>query len=257
MIELRGVKKWAEWLPSPFPYTARLGIAICRASMNEPMIKATEVHKSYFLGEMEVKALVGLSLSIEKGEMVAVMGPSGCGKTTLLNCLSGLDSFDQGTVEIAGHSLEALSDRQRTNYRAAHMGFVFQTFNLLPVITAAENVELPLLVTGMGSKGARSRALEVLAQVGLSDRASHLPAQLSGGQRQRVAVARALANQPAIVWADEPTGNLDEDTAKEVLALMRNLNQSHGQTFVVVTHNTQVGALCDRTVRMQNGQLVS
>lgn len=224
--------------------------------MNELIIKATEVHKSYFLGELEVKALVDLSLSIEKGEMVAVMGQSGCGKTTLLNCLSGLDSFEQGTVEIAGQSLEALSDWQRTNYRAAHMGFVFQTFNLLPVITAAENVELPLLVTGMGSREARIRALEVLGQVGLSDRAAHLPAQLSGGQRQRVAIARALANQPAIVWADEPTGNLDEDTSKEVLDLMRNLNQSHAQTFVVVTHNSQIGELCDRTVRMQNGQIV-
>lgn len=220
-----------------------------------PIIEAEDVSKSYFLGEVEVHALHGISLKIERGEMVAIMGPSGCGKTTLLNCLSGLDNFDSGSVRIEGQSLAQLNDRQRTIYRANQMGFVFQTFNLLPVITAQENVELPLLVNGVAARQARERALEVLVQVGLEGRTAHRPSQLSGGQRQRVAIARALVNRPAIVWADEPTGNLDEETSTEVLDLMRQLNQKWQQTFVVVTHDTLVSGRCDRVVRMQQGQI--
>ncbi len=220
-----------------------------------PIIEAQEVCKNYYLGEVEVQALHGVSLSIDPGEMVAIMGPSGCGKTTLLNCLSGLDNFDSGSVYIDGQALSLLNDRKRTAYRASQMGFVFQTFNLLPVISAQENVELPLLINGVASRQAREQAREVLVQVGLEGRTTHRPAQLSGGQRQRVAIARALVNRPAIVWADEPTGNLDEETSAEILDLMRTLNQKWEQTFVVVTHDTLVSGRCDRVIRMQQGRI--
>ncbi len=220
-----------------------------------PIIDAKDVYKSYYLGEVEVHALHGVSLSINPGEMVAIMGPSGCGKTTLLNCLSGLDNLDSGSVCIDGKMLTQLNDRKRTAYRASNMGFVFQTFNLLPVISAQENVELPLLINGVAAKQAREQARDVLVQVGLEGRTAHRPAQLSGGQRQRVAIARALVNRPAIVWADEPTGNLDEETSVEILDLLRQLNQKWEQTFVVVTHDTLVSTRCDRVVRMQQGRI--
>ncbi|MCB0098914.1 MAG: ABC transporter ATP-binding protein [Caldilineaceae bacterium] len=221
------------------------------------MIAAHELHKRFRTGKIEVHALRGIDLSVAHGEMVAIMGPSGCGKTTLLNCISGLDDFDAGEVTIAGTNLRTMNDRTRTTYRAQHMGFVFQTFNLLPVITAVENVELPLLVGGIRPKDARRRALAALDQVGLHERAHHRPAELSGGQRQRVTIARALVNNPAIVWADEPTGNLDSQAAVDILQLMRQLNQEQGQTFVIVTHDPQIGAQCDRIIRMQDGQIVA
>ncbi len=224
--------------------------------MPDPIVEVRNVHKRFTTGEIDVHALQGVDLSIQAGEMVAVMGPSGCGKTTLLNCLSGLDSFDTGEILIEGQSLARLNDRQRTAYRAAHMGFVFQTFNLLPVVSALENVELALLVNKVGTGEARRRAREMLVMVGLEPWSTHRPSQLSGGQRQRVAIARALANRPAIVWADEPTGNLDEDTSLEILALMRNLNQEHRQTFIIVTHDMQVSEYCDRIVHMRMGQIV-
>ena len=225
--------------------------------MNQSIISATDVHKVYFIGDSRVEALRGVDFSVQPGEMVAVMGPSGCGKTTLLNCLSGLDTFDHGSVVIEGRSLEKLGDRRLTRYRAEHMGFIFQSYNLLPVISAAENVELALLVNGMHGREAQHRALDMLEAVGLSDWKHHRPAQLSGGQRQRVAIARALANQPAIVWADEPTGNLDDDTSLDVLNLMRRLNAEHAQTFVIVTHDPKVGDFCDRVVYMASGRMVS
>jgi putative ABC transport system ATP-binding protein len=224
--------------------------------MTEPIIKAQNIHKTFRNGEIEVHALRGIDLTISPGEMVAVMGPSGCGKTTLLNCLSGLDAFDEGEVHIEGTSLAKMSDRVRTDYRARRMGFVFQTFNLLPVINAAENVELPLLLADVKPRDARQRALAGLDEVGLADRVNHRPAELSGGQRQRVAIARALANQPAIIWADEPTGNLDSASAQEILDLMRTLNREQGQTFVIVTHDQHIGDQCDRIIRMQDGQII-
>jgi len=184
---------------------------------------------------------------------VAIMGPSGCGKTTLLNCLSGLDSYDAGCIRIAGTDLAALDDNARTTYRARRMGFVFQFYNLLPVLSAVENVELPLVVSGVNARRARQQALEALAQVGLGERAQHRPAQLSGGQRQRVTIARALVNAPAIVWADEPTGDLDSQTADEVMRLMERLNREQQQTFVIVTHDAGIGARCHRIVRMRDG----
>lgn len=221
------------------------------------IIAATGVEKTYDTGKLRVPALRGVDLTVRRGEMVAIMGPSGCGKTTLLNCLSGLDTIDSGTILIAGTDLSKLSDNARTEFRARQMGFVFQFYNLLPVLSAVENVELPLLVSGVRPRDARERALEVLEQVGLAQWANHRPAELSGGQRQRVTIARALANQPAIVWADEPTGDLDSQTADEVMALMRHLNQTNQQTFVVVTHDPRIGAMCDRIIRMQDGQIVS
>ena len=222
-----------------------------------PIVVAEQIHKTFRNGEIEVHALRGVDLTIETGEMVAIMGPSGCGKTTLLNTLSGLDSFDGGQVTIEGTSLADMNDRKRTDYRARRMGFVFQSFNLLPVISAVENVELPLLVSGVRPARARERALESLDSVGLSDRASHRPMQLSGGQIQRVAIARALVNHPALVWADEPTGNLDVGSSTEVLALMQKLNGEQGQTFVIVTHDPQVAELCGRIVQMKDGEIVT
>ena len=221
-----------------------------------PMISAQQVHKTFRNDKIEVHALRGVDITVEPGEMVAVMGPSGCGKTTLLNCLSGLDDFDSGEITIDGTSLRSMNDRTRTRYRAEHMGFVFQTYNLLPVISAVENVELPLLVSGVRPAEARKRALEALDQVSLADRVHHRPAELSGGQRQRVTIARALVNNPAIVWADEPTGNLDSKAATDILTLMRDLNRQRGQTFVIVTHDPIIGELCDRIVRMQDGLIV-
>ena len=224
--------------------------------MADPIIVANQLRKTFRTGNVTVQALRGVDLSIERGEMVAIMGPSGCGKTTLLNCLSGLDDFDSGEVVIEGTALRAMNDRARTNYRARRMGFVFQTFNLLPVITALENVELPLLVSGVRPGEARRRARAALEQVGLSDRMQHRPAELSGGQRQRVTIARSLVNEPAIVWADEPTGNLDSEAANDVLGLMRRLNRERGQTLVIVTHDLDIGNLCDRIVRMRDGLIV-
>jgi putative ABC transport system ATP-binding protein len=188
--------------------------------------------------------------------MVAIMGPSGCGKTTLLNCLSGLDAVDEGEILIEGTPLSAMSDRERTDYRARRMGFVFQFYNLMPVLTAVENVELPLLVARMSAKQARRRALEALDMVGLADWAGHVPDELSGGQRQRATIARALVNEPAIVWADEPTGDLDSENADEITELMRSLNRERGLSFLIVTHDIGVGRKTDRIIRMLDGEIV-
>ncbi len=208
------------------------------------------------VGQLRVEALSNIDLSIAQGEMVAMMGPSGCGKTTLLNCLSGLDSIDEGDIFIRGDNLRDLSDNERTAYRAQHMGFIFQDFNLLPVLTAVENIELPMLVSKVPARKARKRALEVLDLVGLTDRARHRPAELSGGQRQRVTIARALTNNPAIVWADEPTGNLDSETALEIMDLLTTLNKENGQTFVIVTHAAEIGQRADRLITMRDGKIV-
>ncbi len=220
------------------------------------IIQAKNVKKIYRNGHLRVEALAGINLDIAPGEMVAIMGQSGCGKTTLLNCLSGLDSIDEGDIFIRGDNLRDLSDNERTGYRARHMGFIFQDFNLLPVLTAVENVELPMLVSKVPSRRARKRALEVLDLVGLSTRAGHRPAELSGGQRQRVTIARALTNNPAIVWADEPTGNLDSETALEIMDLLTALNKENGQTFVIVTHALEVGNRADKIITMRDGRIM-
>ena len=221
--------------------------------MEDVIISAREVHKTYSTGSVTVHALRGVDLAVGRGEMVAIMGPSGCGKTTLLNCLSGLDEIDSGQVLIDGVELHKLPDDARSDYRARRMGFVFQLYNLLPVLTAVENVEMPLLVSGVGAGEARARAMSLLDQVGLSERARHLPGELSGGQRQRVTLARALVNNPAIVWADEPTGDLDSETAGEIIELICGLNRENNQSFVVVTHAQDVGDRAHRIVRMRDG----
>jgi putative ABC transport system ATP-binding protein len=227
------------------------------ATQPQYSIQASDIYKTYDTGTTQVPALRGIDLAIQPGEMVAVMGPSGCGKTTLLNCLSGLDKVDSGEIWLEGKNLATLSDRERTQYRALRMGFIFQVYNLLPVLNAVENVELPLLLSGVKPKDARARALAALDQVGLREWATHRPAEMSGGQRQRTTIARALVNHPAIVWADEPTGNLDSATAHEIVGLMRQLNQQEGLTIVLVTHDANIGAQCERLISMKDGEIIS
>ncbi len=221
-----------------------------------PIVRAVDVHKTYDSGRVTVKALRGVNLTVERGEMVAIMGPSGCGKTTLLNCLSGLDEIDTGSVSIGGSELATMSDDQKTRYRATRMGYVFQAFNLLPVLTAVENVEMPMLVSGTRASEARERAAEALTLVGLAGWQKHYTSELSGGQQQRVAIARALVNQPEIVWGDEPTGNLDSANSADVMQLLCKLNRENRQTFILVTHAEDVAREADRIVHMNDGQIV-
>lgn len=227
------------------------------AAATGAIIQLDAVTRVYGSNGTRTLALNGVSLTVRRGEMVAVMGPSGCGKTTLLNCASGLDDVTSGTVRIAGQDLATLNDRARTAFRAHNMGFVFQTYNLLPVLSAVENVELPLVVSGVSPREARRRAQDALVRVGLASQASKRPAQLSGGQRQRVTIARSLVNEPEIVWADEPTGALDSRTADDIITLMETLNEDQGLTFVIVTHDPTVGSRCHRIVHMRDGEIVN
>jgi len=222
----------------------------------EPIIRGIDAHKVYNAGVVTVHALRGVNLEIPRGEMVAIMGPSGCGKTTLLNCFSGLDDLTSGDVQIEGVSLSGMDDDAKSRYRSRRMGFVFQSYNLLPVLTAAENVELPLLVAKVPAREARGKALALMEQVELNGWAGHKPAQLSAGQQQRVAIARALVNDPAIVWADEPTGNLDSETSAQIMDLLVRLNREQRQTLVLVTHDAIVSSRAHRILRMRNGQIV-
>jgi putative ABC transport system ATP-binding protein len=220
------------------------------------ILVASGVVKTYRTGTVEVPALRDLNLTIPRGQFLAVMGPSGSGKTTLLNCLSGLDDIDAGTVVVDGEDIHAMGDARRTEHRAGRMGFIFQSFNLIPVFSAEENVELPLLLAGAKAKVARQRAREMLDRVGLGHRYGHRPAELSGGEQQRVAVARALVAEPAIVWADEPTGNLDSLMANAVLDLLSEVHAS-GQTIVVVTHDPTMASRGERLLRMTDGRIVA
>jgi putative ABC transport system ATP-binding protein len=220
------------------------------------MVEAYHVEKEYATGAARIRALRGVDLSIPRGEMVAIMGPSGCGKTTLLNCLSGLDELGGGEVSIGGESISGMSDRKRTRFRAEKMGFVFQTYNLIPVLSAVENVELPLLVAGARPKEARGKALYTLEAVGIPEQAHKRPNAMSGGQQQRATVARSLVNDPDIVWADEPTGALDSETSGEIMDLLVRLNREQGQTFMLVTHDASVAARAHRTIRMRDGLIV-
>ncbi len=221
-----------------------------------PMVRAVNAQKVYDSGAVEVHALRGVSLEIPRGEMVAIMGPSGCGKTTLLNCFSGLDDLTSGDVLIEGVSLASMDDDAKSRYRSRRMGFVFQSYNLLPVLTTVENVELPLLVARAPASAAREKARALLKAVELDGWEGHRPAELSAGQQQRVAIARALVNDPAIVWADEPTGNLDSETSAQIMDLLVQLNREQGQTLVLVTHDAGVSARAHRILRMRNGQIV-
>jgi len=222
----------------------------------DPLLVARGVRKTYRSQADDVEALKGIDLDIHAGELVMVMGPSGNGKTTMLNCLSGLDDIDGGQVLVDGIDVHSVSDARRTDHRARRMGFVFQSFNLIPVFTAAENVELPLLVVGTPARAARRAALELLDRVGLRERATHRPAELSGGEQQRVAIARALVAQPAIVWADEPTGNLDSQTAEAVLELLFDVHRA-GHTLVIVTHDRAIGRRGPRLIEVRDGRIVA
>lgn len=224
--------------------------------MPETVVEGKDVWKVYGEGATSVTALRGISVEIHRGEMLAVMGPSGCGKTTFLNCFSGLDDISRGSVTVEGTNIHTMQDARKSEYRARLTGFVFQSYNLLPIFSAEENVELPLLIAGRSAGDARAAARAMLTQMGLADRLTHRPAELSGGQQQRVSLARALVARPAIVWADEPTGNLDAEGSKEVTDLLRELNRQFGQTMVVVTHDAEVAAACDRTLHMRDGQFV-
>jgi putative ABC transport system ATP-binding protein len=225
--------------------------------MGEVVVSGKDVWKVYGSGETVVNALKGIDLEIHRGEMVAVMGPSGCGKTTFLNCFSGLDEISKGTVSLEGTDIHRMPDHERSAYRAKRTGFVFQSYNLLPILSAVENVELPLLIAGVPRTEARARATEILKDLDLADRVTHRPSELSGGQQQRVSLARALVGRPAIVWADEPTGNLDEEGSHQVTSLLRELNRRYQQTILVVTHDVDVAAVCDRTMKMRDGKFVS
>jgi putative ABC transport system ATP-binding protein len=226
------------------------------------LIEARNLRKSYRLSETNrVEALRGVDLRIDAGEMVAIMGPSGSGKSTLMHLLGLLHMPDRDggaapEILIGGRDLAAASDKERTSVRAHEMGFVFQSFNLVPTLTALENVALAAEYAGVPSRRAREAATGALARVGLAGRADHLPSELSGGEQQRVAIARALVNRPAVVFGDEPTGNLDSARAAEILGLLRHLNRSQGQTFVIVTHDPEVGAGCDRIIRMRDGRVI-
>ena len=230
--------------------------AVASPDDTDDILVASGVKKLYRTGAETVVALDELDVTIGKGEFLAVMGPSGSGKTTFLNCLSGLDEIDEGSVVIEGRDIHRLSDQKRTLYRAQKMGFIFQAFNLIPVFTSAENVELPLLLAGAGPSDARRRAEETLERVGLGHRKNHRPNELSGGEQQRVTIARALAGEPAIVWADEPTGNLDTETAGIVMDLLHELN-GEGMTLVLVTHDPAIGATASRIIKMRDGRIES
>lgn len=222
----------------------------------EYIIEAENVHKIYSTGKIKVHALRGVNLRIKRGEMVTLMGVSGCGKTTLLNCLSGLDEVTSGVVKIEGKELNKMSDEQKTEYRATRMGFIFQFYNLLPVLSAVENVELPILISREKPKIARERALASLENVGLKGWEYHKPAELSGGQRQRVTIARSLVCNPLIVFGDELTGDLDRETADEIMDLMSRLNKQQSLTIVIVTHDSKIAERTNRVLVMGDGVIL-
>jgi len=219
------------------------------------MLTAKGLWKVYSMGESEVSALRDVSLEILSGEMLAITGPSGSGKTTLLNCLSTLDIVSTGKIHFEGVEISSISDSERTKIRGERMGFIFQQYQLLPVLSAVENVELPLLLLNTPADEARTKAMEALSVMGLSNRSSHKPSELSGGQQQRVAIARAIVHGPSILFADEPTGNLDSDTSDTVMRALEELNQKQGITLVVVTHDDAVSNRCGRVLEIKDGVL--
>lgn len=222
----------------------------------QPIVQATGVRKSYHMGEVDVEALRGVDFVVEQGEFVAIMGPSGSGKSTLLHILGGLDDSSEGEVSLAGRALAQMDDKELTLLRRRQVGFVFQFFNLLPTLSASENVALPLLLEGDRGAEMETKVAALLDLVGLQDRADHRPDQLSGGQQQRVALARALITEPAVVLADEPTGNLDRRSGVEMLTLLRVACDENGQTIVIVTHDPFAASRADRVVFLQDGDLV-
>ena len=225
--------------------------------MSDVLAELRGVSRTYQKGKERVEVLHELDLDIPNGDFVAIMGPSGSGKTTLLNLLGGLDRPSSGSVKVGGAELSSMSNNQLSNWRSTHVGFVFQFYNLLPVLTAQKNVELPLLLTNFSGKERAARAAIALDIVGLSDRAKHLPRELSGGQEQRVGIARAIVSDPNLLLCDEPTGDLDRETADEILKLLQILNSEHGKTIVMVTHDAQAAGYAKRTLHVDKGQLES
>ncbi len=223
--------------------------------MSEAAVKVSGLVKQYRKGKERVEVLHGLDLSVPEGDFVALMGPSGSGKTTLLNLIGGLDQPDTGEIRVHGENIERMNGRQLARWRSRQVGFIFQFYNLLPVLTAQRNVELPLLLRRMSRKERRERAFNALEIVGLAERASHYPRELSGGQEQRVAIARAIVSDPRLLLADEPTGDLDRSTAEEILELLTVLNREHGKTIIMVTHDPAAAAYAQRTVHLDKGQL--
>jgi len=221
-----------------------------------PIVRIAHLAKGYRRGGQDVPVLFDISLEIPEGDFIALMGPSGSGKSTLLNLIAGIDKPDAGELLVGGEDITKLPESELADWRASHVGFIFQFYNLLPVLDAFENVELPLLLTSLSRRERRARAEMALALVGLSDRMEHYPNELSGGQQQRVAIARALVNQPPLLLADEPTGNLDTRTTEEVLDLLGQLNREQGLTIVVVTHEADVAAHGKRLVRLKDGRVV-
>ena len=219
------------------------------------ILRAVDLWKIYPMGDTEVSALRGVSLGISQGEILAITGPSGSGKTTLLNCLSSLDTVSRGEIYFEERDISNISDNERTKLRGERMGFIFQQYQLIPVLTAVENVELPLLLLNFPADEARKKALESLSMLGLSNRYNHKPSELSGGQQQRVAIARAIVHNPKILFADEPTGNLDSDTSDSVVQALEELNSIHGITIVIVTHDTSVSQRCNRILEINDGIL--
>jgi putative ABC transport system ATP-binding protein len=224
--------------------------------MNETMIQCRGITKSYRKGNNVVTPLEKLDLEVAKGEFLALMGPSGSGKTTLLNLLSGIDSPTDGSLVIAGTEIAKLSRRDLTKWRAKHVGYIFQLYHLVPVLTAFENVELPLLLDDISKKERHAKVNTALELVGLSDRMHHTPGELSGGQEQRVAIARAIVANPPLLVADEPTGDLDRESATRILDLLRQLTREHGKSIVMVTHDAKAATAADRTLHLEKGQLL-
>jgi len=220
------------------------------------MVKINNVTKTYTRGKQKVEVLHGLTLDIPQGDFVALMGPSGSGKTTLLNLIGGLDQPTSGEVSVGGNRIDQLGSGQLANWRAHNVGFVFQFYNLMPVLTAEGNVELPLLLTKLSAAQRKKNVAVALQVVGLADRAKHKPRELSGGQEQRVAIARALVSDPQILVCDEPTGDLDRKTADEILSLLQVLNREHGKTIVMVTHDPRAAERARRTLHLEKGQLM-
>src|SRR6516165_4351865 len=225
--------------------------------MSETIIEARNLSKEYVRDEFHVVALKEISIAIGKGEFVALMGPSGSGKSTLLHLIAAMDKPSGGEIHVLGHNLRELSDREIAHWRNEHVGFIFQQFNLIPVLTALENVELPLKLTNLRRAERLEHAATALKLVGLGDRLKHLPRQLSGGQEQRVAIARAIVSDPALILADEPTGNLDAASAQEVLTILAKLNQDHGKTIVMVTHDPHAARFATRVHHLEKGELVA
>ena len=222
----------------------------------DTLVKIRDLHKVYYRGSERIDVLQGVSLDIPQGDFLALMGPSGSGKTTLLNLMGGLDTPTEGSIDVAGDRIDKMASGKLAAWRARHIGFVFQMYNLLPVLTAARNIELPLLLTKLSS-GERKRRVQVaLSVVGLAERASHYPRQLSGGQEQRVGIARAIVTDPTLLLCDEPTGDLDRKSGDEILDLLQTLNRDHGKTIVMVTHDPHAAERARRTLHLEKGTLV-